>query len=188
MRRGASPGLLPTLGLPVEAGRDCGTGGRPAHTKPAVHSFRVFPKIASGFPLLESGRRGPQIWMSGSIAISVSTLRNEASMCPMKGLRMKTGQPSCFQRKGGTLAARGGSRRGGPSWRGFDGNVEVVTQVQAMESRPTLIFLLSLHYQRLAVTVCACLDGRHVAIQAGEFAFRSNRADRAWFGRDRIRM
>lgn len=192
MRPEASPGPLPTLGLPLEPGRNCEKDGRLAHTKSGLHSCPVFPKTASGFPPLESscGRRGSRIWMSGSIAISVSTQCNEASMCPMKSLRRRIGQPSCFQRKGGSLATnrtwRKPLRR--PCMTSVRRNAEVVTHVQVMELPALRIFFLRLHYQRLAMTIRTCPVGRHVAIQAGEFAFRSNRVDRAWFGRDRIRM
>ena len=88
------------------------------------------------------------------------------------------------------LAASRKGRRAliGHSWRRVDGNVEVITQEGVMEWRARL------HLPHVPFTFKDFLCPRMLAgwraraILAGGCALRSNRADRVWFGADRIRL
>jgi hypothetical protein len=73
-------------------------------------------------------------------------------------------------------------------WRGFDTNVEAVTQKLTTEWRAFGAFIDVPCLQALAATIGTRRVGRHFATQAGGFALGSERADRVGFGPERIGM
>jgi hypothetical protein len=114
--------------------------------------------------------------MDNSLAISISFFVHKASACPTRTLHLRNRHLSCFQQKRDALAITQNKRTRlvHHSWRGFDVNVEVITQEPQLEGRWPCTFFHLPSVQRLAA-----IAGLAGALQHSrmKFALRNNRAD-----------